>query len=145
MNRQIFYCFLILSGLSTSSIAEPLENNSNYWQCKAHDVKDTEWSSQSSYQKIALNLSYEQCKKNSPIPATCKTSRANCDQFIDGVNITPMWVCTALDREGLPWRSNLYPNREDAALAAQAYCKQKSPLPYTCYINLVTCMNKNEI
>lgn len=53
-----------------------------------------------------------------------------------------MWRCTAIDITAQPWESNFYSNRDDAALAAQAYCKENSTLPATCYINMVTCANK---
>jgi hypothetical protein len=55
-----------------------------------------------------------------------------------------MWQCTALDQTGEPWQSNFYSQRLDAALGAKAFCKEKSSVPDTCYINLVTCINKNE-
>ncbi|KTC93518.1 hypothetical protein OQJ18_04035 [Fluoribacter dumoffii] len=144
MNKYIGYYFLLVLGISASSFAAPIIEG-DYWQCATHDANNTKWLSKNMYQKVALNLSYAACKKNSQIPATCKTTRSSCIQFIDGINVMPMWQCTAFDREALPWRSNLYANREDAALAAEAYCKQKSPVPYTCFINVVTCVNKNEI
>ncbi|KTD00341.1 hypothetical protein OQJ19_16100 [Fluoribacter gormanii] len=145
MNKYIGCCFFLVLGVSVSSFAEPINTEGNYWQCSTHDVTQTKWTSQSTYQKIALNLSYSECKKNSNKPATCKTSNASCVRFIHGANVTPMWQCTAFDREAMRWNSNHYPNRDDAALAAQAYCKHKSPVPHTCYINVVTCINKNEI
>ncbi|WP_392537108.1 hypothetical protein [Legionella sp. 227] len=145
MNKNIGWYFLLLLGISVSSFAEPLDTEGNYWQCFAHDATHAKWSSQSPYQKIALNLSYAECKKNSKAPATCRTTKMSCIRFINGINVMPMWRCTAFDREALSWRSNLYPNREDAALAALAFCKHRSPVPYTCYMNVVTCINHNEI
>ncbi|CAM2836503.1 Uncharacterised protein [Legionella steigerwaltii] len=145
MNKYIGCYFLLVLGISVPSFAEPINTEGNYWECSTQDASHTKWSAQNIFQKIALTLSYAECKKNSQAPATCKTSKANCIRFINGVNVMPMWRCTAFDREALRWRSNLYPFREDAALAALAYCKQKSPVPYTCFINLVTCVNKNEI
>lgn len=146
MNKYIGYCSLLVLGISFSSFAQPLVNlEGNYWQCSTGDITHTKWDAQSAYQKMALNLSYAACKKGSKAPATCKVSKASCIKFVNGVNVMPMWRCTAFDREALRWRSNLYPNREDAALAALAYCKHKSPVPYTCSINVVTCINKNEI
>ncbi len=59
------------------------------------------------------------------------------------MSTTPMWICTALDFTAEPWQSNLYPHRDDAALAAKDYCKQNSNVPDTCYINMVTCRNLN--
>lgn len=135
----------MLLGISNSICAESITIDGNYWKCITHDETNNQWTSQSIYQKVALNYAYAKCKRNSQIPATCRTSNTSCMRFIQGVDITPMWQCTALDRDALPWKSNLYPNREDAALAAQAYCKQKSSLPSTCFINLVTCLNKNEV
>lgn len=143
MNRQGTYGFLILIITPIATYAESIDKNGNYWECTTHDATNTQWSSQSNYQKIALNLSYVQCKKKSQAPETCKTSTSSCAQYDKGVNIMPIWRCTALDREATPWRSDLYPNREDAALAAEAYCKQYSAVPYTCYINLITCININ--
>lgn len=57
----------------------------------------------------------------------------------------PKWECTAFDRDAFVWKSNSYRQRDDAALAAQAYCKQKSPIPSTCSVNLIACMNKQAI
>ncbi len=136
---------MILLSVSFSSIAAPVDPNGDYWLCKTHDETNTFWSAKNIYQKIALNFSYAQCKRNSRLPATCRTSKANCEKFVAGVNIMPMWECTAFDRAAFAWTSNRYPHREDAALAAKAYCKQKSPIPDTCYINLITCMNKQAI
>ncbi|ARB91130.1 hypothetical protein [Legionella longbeachae] len=145
MNRYITYCFLILWGSSTSCFAVPVDLNGDYWQCTTHDATNTFWTSKSTYQKIALNFSYAKCKKNSKIPASCRTSKANCENFIAGVNVMPKWECTAFDKEAFVWTSNRYRHREDAALAALAYCKQKSPIPDTCYINLISCMNKQAL
>jgi hypothetical protein len=143
MNKQVIYCFLILLITPIAIYAEQINNNGNYWECTTHDASNTQWNAQSFYEKIALNLSYAQCKRKSQSPTTCKTSQSSCVQYVKGVNVMPMWRCTALDREALPWRSKLYPNREDAALAAEAFCKQESPVPSTCYMNLITCVNIN--
>ena len=145
MNKFIGYCFVLSLTFPDYIFAEPIKQLRNYWQCSTQDITQAKWFSQSAYQKIALNLSYAACKKDSKTPATCKSTKASCIRFINGINIMPLWRCTAFDREALAWRSNVYPNREDAALAALAYCKHKSPVPYTCFMNVVTCMNKNEI
>ncbi len=39
----------------------------------------------------------------------------------------------------------VYTVREDAALAAQTSCKRESSIPETCYINLITCVNLNDV
>lgn len=146
MNKYFGCVFLLVLSASTQSFADTvILMEGNYWQCSTHDVTKTNWTSQSMYRKIALNLSFAACKKGSKAPATCKLSRGSCVRFIHGVNVTPMWRCTSFDREALAWKSTTYPNREDAALAALAFCKHKSPVPATCSINLITCINKNEI
>ncbi|MGL5743018.1 MAG: hypothetical protein ACRCXC_11035 [Legionella sp.] len=144
MNKNKIFYFLILLSISFSSVAEPVAN-STFWQCTTHDATDMQWSAKSIYQKIALNFAFFQCKKNSKAPKTCKTSKVSCEKYINSLNVTPSWVCTALDRQALAWRSNRYPNRDDAALAAKAFCRQNSAVPGTFYINMVTCINKNEI
>lgn len=119
------------------------ENNEDYWQCNAHDNAHNEWTAKNVYQKIALNVAFDACKKQSKSPLTCSTSQEDCEQFHLGRTTRPFWSCTAMDRTATPWSSNYYTNREDAALAAKAYCQSKSALPDTCYIDLVTCTNAN--
>ncbi len=139
MNQGIGFCFVLLFSISAQGFAA----DGNYWQCITHDASNKEWSSQSDYQKVALNYSFSACKKQSQLPTTCKATPDNCEQFIQGVSIKPMWSCLALDRQANPWRSDLYSQRYDAALGAKAYCQQKSSVPDTCYVNLVTCTNIN--
>lgn len=144
MNKHLIYCFLILSSFSAPSFSQ-LVMKGNFWQCTTHDASNVQWAAQSPYRKVALNFVYDACKKNSQSPATCKTSTIHCEQYVDGMNITPMWRCTAFDRQAQPWRSNFYSRRVDAALAAKSYCMHNSAVPYTCSINLITCINKNEM
>ncbi len=119
-------------------MAEQLANGA-YWQCTTFDASNKQWQAQSPYKKIALNVAFASCKKESTAPLSCKAPQTRCEQLIAGISIKPMWVCTALDRTAVPWRSDLYSQRDDAALAAKAYCREKSIVPETCYINLVTC------
>lgn len=135
---------LILSGLLITSycIAKPI--NGGYWQCTTKDRTSKQWTITNAYQKIALNLSYEACKKESHSPESCTTSLNDCEGFQLGMSTSPYWRCTALDRTAGVWQSNYYRVREDAALAAEAYCKNNSTVPDTCYINMVTCKNINE-
>lgn len=141
MNQYISCCFLILISASFTSFAE---SNDNYWECSSHDAENANWTSRSIYQKIALNFSFAECKKNSKVPASCEISNDNCAKFTQGVNVIPTWQCTSFDKKALAWKGHRYENREDAALAAQARCKQRSSVPSTCFINLVACLNKNE-
>lgn len=115
-----------------------------YWICKSHDKDHVEWTAKSEYRKIALNSSLAACKKRSTFPATCRTSHEDCEGYHLGLSIKPFWRCTALDRTAAYWRSNYYPHKDDAILAAKAYCKSKSSVPETCYVNVITCSNINE-
>lgn len=143
MNYYTRFCFVLLLGFSATVGAEPVADGSNYWQCTTYDATNKQWLARSTYEKIAINVAFAACKKESTAPATCSATKNNCEQIVLGFSIKPMWVCTALDRMAQPWRSNLYSQRLDAALAARAYCRQNSAVPETCYINLVTCVNRN--
>lgn len=143
MNSYLRVCVLLLLSLCSSVFAAPLALNGDYWQCTTSDASSKQWSAISIYQKISLNFAYALCKKESTVPATCRATKDNCEQFVRGVSIKPMWQCTALDMTAVPWRSNPYAQRDDAALAAKAYCRQKSVVPGTCYVNMVTCVNRN--
>ena len=111
----------------------------NYWLCSTADKNYHEWIAKENDKIQAINQSFFKCKQFSKIPDTCKTSPNNCEQFVNGNNVTPKWKCVALDQNAQRWLSNEYNIRDDAAIAALAYCKQKSLKPDTCYINLITC------
>lgn len=144
MRNCIFYGLSLLICLSTAGFSAPAMNKTNYWKCVTHDKANKQWTARSPYRKVAINVAFSACKKESVVPATCKTSASSCEGFVDGISTRPMWHCTAIDMAAQPWESNYYSNRDDAALAAQAFCKENSTLPATCYINMVTCMNMNE-
>lgn len=144
MNKNLIPLVLIPPTLFASTvIAEENILTGNYWRCSTYDAENKEWSMNSSYEKIALNKSYDECKKNSALPKSCKTAKETCEAFVNGVSTRPMWQCTALDQMAKTWPSNVYTHRDDAAIAARAYCQQKSAFPDTCYINLMTCKNLN--
>lgn len=117
--------------------------NGDYWICKTHDNANIEWTVKNAYQKIALNLAFNACKKQSKNPKSCKVLDEECEGFHLGVSTKPMWRCTALDTQAKAWHSNYYINKDDAAIAAKNYCKSKSDIPETCYVNLITCININ--
>ncbi|MFJ1267543.1 hypothetical protein ACD661_03110 [Legionella lytica] len=142
MNYYVRIIFLFLLGFSVSAFAQ-LPLNGNFWQCTTYDASGKPWIAASAYRKVAVNFAFDLCKKESSAPATCKTRRNSCERFVQGVSVEPMWVCSALDRAAFVWRSNTYPRRDDAALAAKDFCRQRSTVPETCYINLITCVNKN--
>lgn len=107
------------------------------------DGANKSWAAKSDYQISAINQAYATCKKESTIPTSCQTSKEGCEFFIGGQTTKPMWRCTALDQMATPWMSNIYAQRDDAAIAAKAYCQDRSGFPDTCYINLMTCENLN--
>lgn len=135
--------FATLSIAASVVSAQPIVDA--FWVCKAHDQANQTWLEESPYSITAINKAYDACKKQSQYPATCKTSKADCDAFVNGRSTKPMWQCTALDFSGTPWVSDLYANRDDAALGAKAFCKDNSGMPDTCYINMVTCRNRNSV
>lgn len=139
--RGFEVCILlgILLGTTTAS-AETLPD---YWQCATTDQNNRSWTAQHAYQRMAINQAFEQCKKESTSPATCSASKNACDFFSNGQNSTPMWHCTALDQMNKAWPSRPYRNRDDAAIAARAYCEQKSGFPDSCYVNLLTCKTRS--
>lgn len=139
--KGLFFLSYLL--LSQTVFAEHFDPNSNYWYCSASDAEDKEWTVTSGYELAAINKAFDACKKESRMPATCKVAKENCEVFVNGLSTRPMWRCTALDQTAQPWRSNVYSQRDDAALAAKAYCQDESSLPDTCYINLITCRNLN--
>lgn len=116
----------------------------NDWQCVAHDGLNQQWQGQSDYQRAAINIAFDACKKSSEDPGSCHVANADCEYFLNGQTTRPMWRCIALDQMAREWPSNVYPQRDDAAIAARAYCQDKSGFPDTCYTNLMTCKNLNE-
>ena len=137
-------CFALIFVVSPTWADNPDKNNSSYWQCSVHDSEAKEWSFKSTYERVATNKAFEACKKQSNLPLTCKAAKESCDYFSDGINTRPLWQCTALDQKAKPWVSDVYMNKDDAAIGAKAYCREKSVSPDTCYIHLVTCKNLNE-
>lgn len=112
-------------------------------QCTAYDAENKQWVVSSNYQLTSINRAFDICKKQSKVPASCKISKEDCEVFIDGMSTRPMWRCMALDQAAVSWFSNIYTHRDDAALAAKAYCRERSTLPETCYIHIFTCRNLN--
>jgi len=142
LKHNLVFVLLILMPISTI-IAAPMTPG-NYWQCTTYDNQSKQWSARNVYQKMALNIAYDMCKKESQNPASCKSSINECEGFNQGISISPQWRCTAIDREAIAWQSNFYTLRDDAAFAAKDYCMANSQVPETCYLNFVTCRNFNE-
>lgn len=136
--RNLMCLILLIPSLSFAA-------SGSYWKCITKDISGKWWSSNSAYQKRAINLTFDACKKESRFPKTCKTASNACEHYINGVSITPAWRCTALDKEAQSWESIYYNHKDDAAIAAKDYCKSRSSVPDTCYVNMVTCVNVNNI
>ena len=134
MRKMILVTLMMLTTLLWAYQAD-------YWQCTASDGEDKQWVVNSTYERQATNEAYDACRKQSRIPETCKAAHEACEAFLNGVSTRPLWQCTALDRFAKPWVSNPYSHRDDAAIAAKAYCEEKSKDPDSCYINLLTCRN----
>ena len=117
----------------------------NYWQCSSMDANSRIWTQQSQYELTASSRAYESCKKESALPKTCKITKNDCEQFIDGITTRPMWRCVALDQRAKRWPSQYYINADEAAVAAKNACQQQSKAPSTCYVNLITCRNVNPV
>lgn len=114
------------------------------WECIAQDNYYQEWKIRNSQQQMAINQALETCKQNSREPESCKVSKENCESFLNGLSTRPRWRCVALDDMAHKWKSNEYPLRDDAAIAALDYCKQESASAQSCYINLLMCRNLNK-
>ncbi|WP_133127790.1 hypothetical protein [Legionella nagasakiensis] len=136
-----FFFFLFSTGWAQEAVI--LKGDDSYWQCSAYDQENNQWIAKSPYERTAINKAYDACKKQSRAPKTCKTAKESCDAIVKGRNIRPMWRCTALDSMAKAWMSDIYRHRDDAALGAKAYCQQRSTVPASCYINLLTCKNLN--
>lgn len=135
----------VLFCISITASATPSIDINNYWECRAYDSTDKEWVAQGTYDRVAINEAFSACKKQSSSPGTCQAPKEKCEVFINGRTTRPMWRCTSLDQLSKAWRSGIYSQRNDAALAAKAYCHQHSAMPDTCYINLLMCKNLNEL
>ncbi|KTD08266.1 hypothetical protein [Legionella jamestowniensis] len=117
--------------------------DTSYWKCTAYDAENRSWVGHSDYQITSINRAFDACKKQSRVPATCKTSKEDCEAIVNGMTTRPMWRCLALDLAAVPWFSNIYENATDAAMAAKSFCQANSALPETCYVYLFTCRNLN--
>jgi hypothetical protein len=129
--------------LSTHVALAAINNQSEYWECSAYDVDYREWTIQSPYQRMAINLALDGCKKESQAPSSCKVAKEQCELFVNGKSTRALWRCMALDDKAKKWFSNTYAKRDDAAIAALDYCKANSSSSDSCYINLLTCRDLN--
>lgn len=120
-----------------------MRGHNSYWLCKAYDESNKQFMAQNSYQKVALNKAYDKCKSASKSPGTCRTATEYCESYVKGRAQQAFWQCTALDFLAQAWVSDGYNTLDEAAIGARKFCEQQSGLPDACYVNLLTCENKN--
>jgi hypothetical protein len=131
--------------LYAAETAVPTTESGSYYQCQSFDANDNQWVAKSAFELTATNKALEACKKESKDPKSCKTAKEYCEGYVNGISTRPMWQCVAFDQMAKAWKSNFYVRPDDAALGAKAYCQDRSALPATCYINMLTCKNLNEV
>jgi hypothetical protein len=144
MNKLSAVVIIGLLNLSFSHAAEIIPSDSSYYECAAFDNAYNKWVAQNSYERTAINKVLGDCKAISPDPKSCHVAKEDCAAIINGINTRPMWQCVALDLVGRDFKSTIYTQRDDAALGAKAFCIEHSGMPESCYINLLTCENKNK-
>ncbi len=132
-----FYAFMLLCVNSIWA------DESNYWQCTVIDDDNNQWTEKNLYQPPAANKAFDACKKQSQKPASCRFNDDTCESFIHGLSTRAAWQCTAFDSSATSWSSGPFTQQDDAVFAAKAKCKENSQLPETCYVNLLTCKNRN--
>jgi hypothetical protein len=132
---------LLFGLMMCTSLTHANSETSELWECTSVDFAKMQWRVKASYQRVATNLALDACKKRSAYPHSCKITEHSCDVAILGHSSRSLWRCTALDSLAKVWKSGIYNNAEEAALASRAYCHQHSGLPSTCYTYVLMCKN----
>lgn len=136
MNKMLTM-IMIFSSLFMQQLAAA----ENSWRCVTVDAENKQWIANSSYQITALNKSLDECKKESKVPATCSVLKDSCNINLTNSSSRVQWQCTAFDFLADSWTATSSAGPDRAALSAKAYCRHKSALPDSCYINLITCLS----
>lgn len=139
--------FIIFNCIFLSNVASSQQNNNQpieLWTCQARDNTNSKWTDSATYQRRAINLALEQCKRESLTPLSCKVEFETCDVIISANSDHPLWRCTALDQLATPWKGGVFPSRDLAAISANEFCKKHSEMPDTCYNNVLMCTNLNK-
>lgn len=110
------------------------------WLCSAYDSKKIRWQAQYEHRMEAARQATLACRRDSSEPASCTQGMQDCQKTDKDTN-APAWVCIAVDANAQSWHSNPYPNPADAAIAATDYCKSKSAVPDTCFVNTISCQD----
>lgn len=134
---------LICLGLCFVSVINIAWTADVIWECVAKDDNHKQWIAHSTYQRNATIRALESCKKESNLPGTCQTRDSDCDALVNGRSTRPLWRCVAFDFTATPWYNNPTRDRTAAALSAKSICIERSTVPDSCYINMITCTNLN--
>lgn len=126
--------WMLLALLSTAPL------HASTWLCSAFDSNKIRWQAQHEHRMEAARQATLACRRDSSHPATCTQAYQDCQKTDIDIN-APAWVCIAVDASAQSWHSNPYPNQADAAIAAQDYCKSKSTVPDTCFVNTISCQD----
>ena len=93
------WSFLALTLVSRLALAAPAPGD---WQCMVTDGDKKSWVGHGNFERSAVSHALESCKKESNLPATCRSGGDGCDYLVDGVSRLPAWQCTALDDRAQP-------------------------------------------
>lgn len=115
-----------------------------FFECQLSDDKNVLWKSTSVFEKKSLNTVLDHCKRESINPDSCLRKNIICQEFSNGINLRPLWECTALDANAKEWPGKADTTKDDAIFSAKAKCKSNSAVPETCYAYEVGCLNKQE-
>lgn len=141
MRKLKYFIFaLLLLNLPMLALAERSEN----WDCYIKDANNLVWKAQSSYKRQSVNKVKDLCKKASQNPLSCTVKQVQCESIFKGYAFAPLWQCTGIDRIGAGFRGSKSQNRDTAAINARSRCVLESTLPFTCYVNTITCNNLNQ-
>lgn len=138
MNRLSRYSLTYIFALFASC---QIAKADSYWQCSVQDKNQKNWSAKNTYKRVALTMAMEFCKKESLSPVTCENTNPACIGFNQKEMHSTAWKCTAFDFTATSWVGDYYEHRDKAVLGAKNFCKHKSPLPDSCYVNNITCVS----
>lgn len=143
VSTKLLLITILLMLLQSTSFASVMRGTNSYWKCAVYDKMNKQWTAQSPYSRTAINMAYSACKKQSDNPKSCMAATEQCEAFINGETISPIWRCTASDSMANNWRGDTYKLRDDAAIGAKEYCKHRSSIPDSCYVSMLSCTNLN--
>jgi hypothetical protein len=143
MRKSQWIVVISFSLLFSPLHADLLASYREIWHCYAHDKTDKSFIALGSTEWSSLRTAMKLCKLESKTPKTCKVSREDCDALVNGVSVSPLWQCTALDTLGHAFEGGVYRVGDNAIYGAKNRCYSHSVVPATCYVYAFTCKNLN--